>query len=618
MTIMKRLVVPAVLVAAFCAALAPARADATVPVTLTLEPTRQAAGQVTTARFEFVCLPAEYVQADGLSLRLAGVEPEEPGIFADAPVLPEVKTKFDALLEMPVRYFDGRFTVGLPIAVSDAVQPGEYTLAFAVRYQSCSPTLCEFARADPTAVLTVVPPEAAPPVAPLVPARVPPGQPDAVVPAEPPSTGPPPAVEQPAAGGESLEESVVGFLALGPLLAILTAYLAGLALTFTPCVYPLIPVTVSLVGATSARGRLDGFVRSLAYVLGIATTYSAAGVIAASSGGLFGAVLQHPLVYLALAAIFVAMAGSMFDWYTFTLASARVQRLQATLRGKAGLLGIFAVGILSGSAATACAAPIIASVFLYVGQRGDLLLGFLMFFVLGLGVGTPLLVAGTFTGVLKAMPRAGGWMVTVKHAMGLALLGAAVYFVGRSLVLPPTAYRLLTAAFLLGASVFVGAFDVLSPRSGTWSRLRKAAGLIFLAGGVWAFAGAIGLDAAVGPSPTGGEQIAWLTSEPEALGAAQEQGKPLLLDFWADSCPACVHMLRTTFRDPRVVAESRRFVCAKLDFSDADDPEAQRLREKYGFQSIPMVILVDPAGNQRSYAEELGADELLARMEAVR
>lgn len=573
----------------------------TADVEVKLEPVRQGAGGRTIAQFRFTCPADRYVQRAGMRLSLLDAGGAGEGIRAGEAIYPESKEKYDDILESTVEYFDGEFTVGLVLDIAADTPPGDYELLFGADYQTCSPGYCQLSSAELPATLRVLPPEEGQEIA-L------PGQADE--PARPAS-----------AGVESLETTKERFARHGVLAAILLAFVTGLGLALTPCVYPLIPVTISIVGATAGRSRLGGLTRSLVYVLGISITYSTVGVVAAATGGMFGAFLQHPVVYLALAVIFVLLAGAMFGWYSFDITSQRLQRLQGRLQGKAGLAGILVIGLLSGAAVTACIAPIITAVLFYVGQQGSLLLGFVMFFALAWGMGTPLVVLGTFTGLAEALPKSGEWMVTVKHIFGLLLLGVAVYFVGHSGVLPRTAYLLFVAGFLLVLSVFVGAFDHLAADAGLWLRARKAAGLLLLVAALAVFLVAA-RDSLPASAPAGAatpsETIQWVESEPEAVARAEAEGRPLLLDFWTENCVACKKMLRTTFRDPRVVEEAERFVMGKIDLTDSGDPEVQRLIAEYGIPGVPFIVLRDVEGRESTFAEYVSPDRMLDLMRSFR
>ncbi len=565
-----------------------------------IEPAEQAPGGRAQLLLDISCRDEYYVWHE--SIEVTPVQAD--GVVMGDLLLPAPKEKHDPFAEGPVKYLDGRFTAALLLEVAADAEPGERELVFKVEYTGCGPDVCLFKSHELTATLRVVPGAATPPP------QLPPGL-AGDAPGIAGTEGAP--VVAPMAASDDATSLLTGH---GPLLAVLLAYIGGLLLTFTPCVYPLIPVTVAVIGATSGTSRADALLRSLVYVFGISITYSAAGVAAAATGGMFGAWAQHPAVYLVLAVLFVALAGGMFDLFVIDVSSQRLHRLQAALKGRAGLAGILLIGILSGAAATACIAPVLIGVFAYVSQHGSLMLGFLIFFAMAWGLGTPLVVVGTFAGAIKAMPKSGEWMNVVKHVFGLALLGVAVYFVGKSRLLPDVAVPLLWGAFLLGASVFVGAFDALGPESGGRARLRKTVGLLLLAGALGAFFQPI-LSAVPAPQAAPQAGVQWVGTADAALQQAEAEGKPVLLDFWADWCVPCRQMDKTTFRDPGVVAESGRFVLAKVDVSDWSDPEVRRVREQYGVQGAPTVILIDSAGTRRTFGGYIGPADMLELLRAV-
>ena len=211
----------------------------------------------------------------------------------------------------------------------------------------------------------------------------------------------------------------------GWVIALVVVFFGGLALNLTPCVYPMIAITVSYFGGQQ-RTTGAAFRHALIYFIGVTMTYSVLGLVAALTGGLFGALLQNGWVLAGVAAVLVVLALSMFGLYEIQPPQFLLQRATG-LSGKTGYLGVFFLGATVGVIAAPCLAPILVALLAYVGQRGDPWLGWWLFFVLACGLGLPYLVLGTFSGALARLPKSGQWMVNVKHVFGLVLLGAAVW-----------------------------------------------------------------------------------------------------------------------------------------------------------------------------------------------
>ena len=553
-------------------------------VQMTVESPAQAPGGTILANLAFACPPEWYIYADKIS-----VAPAAGGVSVtvDRVVLPQVKQKFDKLLNERVRYLDGRFTVQAVLKLGAGAPEGEQPLRLRVGYQGCNDVVCFLpATAELERTVRILPAGA----------------------------GPAPAAE-PAAAPEQAPaaESQRGLLGL-----LVLAYLGGLGLAATPCIWPLIPITIGVIGAAGGAGRAQAFVRSLTYVLGIAVMYALLGVIAGSTGRVLGSMLQHPAVYVALAAIMALLAGSMFDLFTFQLAGSWTARVQARLRGRAGLAGVFALGLLSGIAATACTTPVVLAVLLPVLQTGSPPAGFLVMLVLGLGMGTPLVVAGTFAGALKALPRSGHWQDAVKHLFGLGLAGASLYFLAQSGLIGSPWFELLVGAALLSASVFAGAFDSLTDAADRFARARKAFGLLLLAGSVAAFLQPVLSEsgAAGGAAPAG---IAWVESLDQARAAAEAEGKPVMVYFWQEHCRACAELKEKTFPDQAVAAESRRFICASVDGTDWPPDVQERMRDQYGVMGFPTIAFVTTDGRiVKGRVGFLPPGELLRAMQAAR
>ena len=227
---------------------------------------------------------------------------------------------------------------------------------------------------------------------------------------------------------ENLINNLSTYLQGSVLLAFLAAYLGGIVISFTPCTYPLIPVTIGFIGAKSSSSRLRGFLLSLFYVGGLALTYSILGGIAALSGRLFGQMQTTPWIYFIMANLCLIMGLSMLDVFTLSLPVPQKLMNLTGNRDKKGFLGSFLIGAVSGFVIGPCTAPVMAVLLGYVATQTNLLFGMSLLFVFALGMGTLLIILGTFAGVVAALPQSGKWMAKIKFIFGLILIGAAEYF----------------------------------------------------------------------------------------------------------------------------------------------------------------------------------------------
>ena len=220
----------------------------------------------------------------------------------------------------------------------------------------------------------------------------------------------------------SLLANIDQIIRTSPFLAFVAVFAAGALVSFTPCVYPVIPLTLGVIGARSAGGRWKGFILSLVYVLGMALTYAALGLFASLTGKLFGQVGSNPFTYFFVANVCLLMGLSMLGVFAFP---------QVSLAGKGaangGLFGIFLVGIVSGLIVGPCTAPVLAAILVYVAAKHDVLYGFLLLFTFGYGVGFLLILLGTFTGLIASLPKSGAWLERVKQAFGWILILSAEY-----------------------------------------------------------------------------------------------------------------------------------------------------------------------------------------------
>jgi thiol:disulfide interchange protein DsbD len=395
-----------------------------------------------------------------------------------------------------------------------------------------------------------------------------------------------------------------GVLESGRLWAVVVVFFAaGLLLTFTPCVLPMVPILSGIiVGEGRKVTRHQAALVSLAYVLGMAVTYTAIGIAAAFSGSLFSAALQNAWVLGALAAVFVLLSLSMFGFYDLQLPSGWHSRItKASNRlGGGDWSAIVLMGALSAAVVSPCVAAPLAGALLYIGQTRDAVLGGTALFSMAIGMGTPLVLVGVSEGLL--LPRAGPWMSAVKRFFGVLLLAVAIWII--TPVIPVAVQMLLWAALLIGSGVFLGALESLGPEASGWARLGKASGLLALlvgaAQGVGAFSGArdplqplAGVLAEAPQAPP----FATVRTSSELDARLKTANQAAMLDFYADWCVACKEMERFTFSDPRVKPRLERMLLLRVDVT-ANTREDKALLKRFRLFGPPGIVFFDEKGRE--------------------
>ena len=425
-----------------------------------------------------------------------------------------------------------------------------------------------------------------------------------------PATTPSVAASTAGSGAQSGDESglIAATLKDAGFWAILAFFfLAGLGLSLTPCVLPLIPILSGIIaGQGHQASHARGFALSLTYVLGMALTYAAAGVAAGLTGTLLSAALQNVWVLGGFALVFVILSFSMFGFYELQLPTALQSKLSEEsghLHGGRGL-GVFLMGALSALIVGPCVAAPLAGALLYIGQTGDAVLGGTALFVMALGMGAPLIAVGVAGGSL--LPKAGPWMEGVKKGFGVLLLATAVWLV--SPVLPPIVPMLAWAALLIIPAIFLHALDPLPPHAKGWQRFWKGIGIVMLLTGAALLVGALagnrdplqplaGLRGGAIAAETKKlpfERVATLAELEQKVMAA---GRPVMLDFYADLCVSCKEMEKFTFADAQVQAKLAGFTLLKADVTaNSDDDKA--LLARFGLFGPPGILFFDASGRE--------------------
>ncbi len=423
----------------------------------------------------------------------------------------------------------------------------------------------------------------------------------------------------PGAGGDgfvSKQDALAGLIRDGNILLMAGAFLlAGLALAFTPCVLPMVPIVAGIIageGANVTRGR--AFSLSLAYVLGMAATYTAAGVGFAAAGQQAQTLFQQPWIILLFAALFVAMALSMFGLYTVQMPSFIQTRLtQMSNQQKSGnYAGVVVMGALSALIVTTCVGPALVAALSVIGQSGQIARGGVALFAMAIGMGVPLLVVGASAGQL--LPRAGAWMETVKQAFGALMLAVAVWMLSR--ILPE---RVTFVLWMIPLAALAFILLRATTRTGTGrlaARLIGAAAAIYaLIIGIGHFQGATDplrpLQAAEARPELPFERIKSVEELTARVATAAAEGKSVMLDFYADWCVSCKEMEKYTFPLESVRAALADTLWLQADVT-ANDAADQALLKHFGIYGPPTIAFYGVDGAERTRYRVVGfmkADE---------
>ncbi len=383
---------------------------------------------------------------------------------------------------------------------------------------------------------------------------------------------------QAAGGGDA---SDLGSKSL-PLLLI-GVFFAGLALNLTPCVFPLIPITVGFFTQQTKDRQGSTFPLALAYVLGIAVTYSVLGVLAALSGAIFGSALQSPWVVGLIVVVLLSLATSMFGLWELRVPG----WAQRASGGRTGFFGALIMGLVMGFVAAPCIGPFVVGLLTYVGQRGDPFLGFLLFFTLALGLGVPYLILGTFTGAVNRLPTSGMWMIGVRRVFGVILIAMAAYFAAP--LMPGDSGRWLMAAVLVFGGLYLLVVDRTGHEQPTIDRVMRVVSAAMVVAGVLMAPGLRYSDAGAG---AGEAQLEWQAYDAAAVEGAIAGGTPVIIDFYADWCAPCRELDEKTFADPTVKGTLAGYSRFKVDLTRSSEAN-QALTSRFGVVGVPTVIVFD-------------------------
>lgn len=392
-------------------------------------------------------------------------------------------------------------------------------------------------------------------------------------------------------------------------------FVAGLGLSLTPCIFPMIPILSGIIAGQGQHAtKMRGFGLSLAYVLGMALTYAAVGIAAGLSGTLLSAALQNAWVLGAFSLIFVVLSLSMFGLYDLQLPVA----LQSKLAHESGQLkggsfaGVFLMGALSSVIVGPCVAAPLAGALLYIGQTGDAVFGGIALFIMALGMGAPLIAVGIAGGSL--LPKAGAWMDNVKKTFGVLLLATALWLV--SPVISDFAAMLGWAMLFSISAIYLHAIDPLPVNAKGWQRFWKGIGLLMLLTGAALLIGALagnrdplqplaGLRGSANAAENTALPFTPVRSVAELEARLANADRPVMLDFYADWCVSCKEMEKFTFSDPAVRGVLAGFTLLKADVTANSDAD-KTLLARFKLFGPPGIIFFDANGQEISSQRVVG------------
>ncbi len=485
----------------------------------------------------------------------------------------------------PLSVWQGEFLIGAKLKLKDDVKPGKYKLIVNLNYQACNDNTC----LAPNSIVDTLEIE----------------------------------VVQNTVPSNKINQSLFNSLNLtvdnaittddsgsiydmlesnGFLLGLLFVFIGGLALNLTPCVYPLIPVTVGYFGGQSEGNTKKLFFMGLLFVLGMSLTYSVIGVVTSLTGAIFGSLLQNTYVIMFIILVFIVMALGMFGAYEFKLPDSLVAKAGGA---KGGMYGAFFMGLTLGIVAAPCVGPFVIGLVTLVAAKGDPLYGFTMFFVLSLGLGLPYLFLAIFSGKIKKLPRAGEWMDSVKHIFGLLLFGIALYFLLP--LLPKSISGYVIPVFLIISAFYILFIDKLANNIKGFRVFKIVFSVIIFGIGVYQII------------PSKEVTIDWKDYSEESLIISKNNRRPVFIDFYADWCIPCKELDHSTFPDPRVVKISKRFDNYKADLTSTLSPEVEKIRTKYKIIGVPTLLFLDSEGKEvKRITGFIPPDELLKYLNEIK
>lgn len=402
---------------------------------------------------------------------------------------------------------------------------------------------------------------------------------------------------------------------------LLIFFAVGVGLAFTPCVFPMFPILSSLIAGQQNLSTKKAFALSFVYIQGMAVTYAALGLVVAALGGQVQGYLQHPFVLISFSLLFVLLAMSMFGWYEIKLPSSMMSKLTQVSNNQKGgnYVGVFLMGVLSGLIASPCTTAPLSAALLFVAQSGDYLVGGLTLYVLSLGMGLPLLLLGTSGG--KLLPKAGGWMEQVKTLFGFVMLVVPLILLER--LVSAEIILLMAGVLALATALYLHHWQSSQTQSKLKTALWFAATLLVITGFTLTknyFWPVQVQTVQVSSQNNEFKQVADLAELKEAVAQANDEGRMVMVDLYADWCVACKEFEHYTFPDAKVQSEFSHYQLIQIDLTESDNKTIE-LMEEYTVFGLPSILFFNTQGQELSTQRVTGflnAEDFAKHLAVVR
>lgn len=479
-----------------------------------------------------------------------------------------------------IRVYEGENFIGLKFAATKVLQDGEYPVKVKFNYQACDNAVCYPPKTVEVLVNVKINKDKASTTLSNkdIFAKVDFTKPTEVKKEEPKQE----IKENERVEGQNPDENKVSnFIEeKGMFLGLLFIFLGGLALNLTPCIYPLIPITISYFGAQASGNKTHSIFMGIFYALGMAITYTGLGLFAALTGSLLGTALQNPIVIVCVALVLATLATSMFGLWEIRVP----QKLAlAGNKNRSGLLGSLLMGFLVGFIAAPCIGPFVLSLLVYVGKLGNPFMGFLLFFVLSMGLGLPYVFLAAFSSAINKLPRSGEWMIGVKIIFGFILVGMAINTLEP--IIPKEIFAYLYPLFVIFSGIYLIIFDKKGQTAPMFTKIKYILAIVAIIYGTWILK----------PEKHAAEvQWSMLNSVESIESTIKSKNTPIMIDFYADWCAQCKELDKFTYTDKDVADLSKSFNNIKIDLTK----ENKAISDKYNIKGLPVVIFMNAKGEE--------------------